>query len=156
MKLMVGQFKKNIENNKLYQVLYNEDGSPRREVFAQRLFFATADTYCEANDVDLSREPDAGSGPVDFKLSRGYKGRILVEVKRSDNPNLLHGFETQLRAYEQSEATQESIYLIIRVTEGDAGIKNVLALRERQIEQAKRVPEVTVIDARKTPSASKR
>ncbi len=155
-KLMVGQFKKNIENNKLYQVLYNEDGSPRREVFAQRLFFATADTYCEANDVDLSREPDAGSGPVDFKLSRGYKGRILVEVKRSDNPNLLHGFETQLRAYEQSEATQESIYLIIRVTEGDAGIKNVLALRERQIEQAKRVPEVTVIDARKTPSASKR
>jgi hypothetical protein len=80
----------------------------------------------------------------------------LVEVKRSDNPNLLHGFETQLPAYEKSEATQESIYLIMRVTEGDAGIKNVLALREKQTEQAKRAPEVVVIDARKTPSASKR
>jgi hypothetical protein len=44
----------------------------------------------------------------------------------------------------------------MRVTEGDAGIKNVLALREKQTEQAKRAPEVVVIDARKTPSASKR
>jgi hypothetical protein len=155
-KLIVGQFKKNIEENKLYQVLYNEDGSPRREVFAQRLFFATADTYCEANNVDLSREPDAGNGPVDFKLSTGYKGRILVEVKKSNNSDILHGFETQLPAYERSEATQESIYLVLRVTEGESAIKSVLALRETKMREGKKVPEIIVIDARKTPSASKR
>jgi hypothetical protein len=154
--LIVGQFKKNIEENKLYQVLYNEDGSTRREVFAQRLFFATADTYCEANNVDLSREPDAGNGPVDFKLSTGYKGRLLVEVKKSNNASLLHGFDIQLPAYEKSEATQESIYLIIRVTEGDSAIKDVLALREKRIEEGKKVPDVVVIDGRKAPSASKR
>jgi hypothetical protein len=76
-------FKKNIEENKL--LLYREDGRARHEVFAQRLFFAVADAYCDANNVDLSREVNAGNGPVDFKLSIGYKGRILVEVKKSSN-----------------------------------------------------------------------
>jgi hypothetical protein len=154
--LIVAQFKKNIEDNKLYEVLYNEDGSPRRELFAQRLFFATADTYCEANDVDLSREPDAGSGPVDFKLSTGYNGRLLVEVKKSNNSDLLHGFETQLPAYETSEATHESIYLIIRVADGESAIRDVLALREKRLQEGRKVPDVVVIDARKRPSASKR
>ena len=156
LKAIVGQFKKNIEQNKLYQVLYNEDGSPRREVFSQRLFFATADTYCEANNVDLSREPDAGNGPVDFKLSTGYKGRMLVEVKKSNNPYLIHGFKTQLPAYEKSEATEESVYLIMRVTEGESTIKSVLALRKEQVKAGKKVPEVVVIDARRMPSASKK
>ncbi len=155
-KMIVAQFKKNIEENKLYQVLYNEDGSLRREVFSQRIFYAIADTYCEANNVDLSREPDAGNGPVDFKLSTGYEGRILVEVKKSNNPALLHGFEIQLPAYEKSEATQESVYLILRVTEGDSAIIDLLALRKKQIKEGKKVPEIVVIDAREMPSASKR
>lgn len=137
-KLIVAQFKKNIEDNKLYRHLYDESGKPRHEEFAQRLFFATADTYCEANDVDLSREPNAGNGPVDFKLGTGYKARILVEVKKSDNPSLFHGFETQLPDYEKCEATHESIYLIIRVTEGDTGIKNVLARQKEQTRKGKR------------------
>jgi len=155
-KLIVDQFKKNVEDNKLYQVLYKGDGSPQREVFAQRLFYAIADTYCEANNVDLSREPDAGNGPVDFKLSTGYQGRLLVEVKKSNNPALLHGFETQLPAYENSEATNESVYLIIRVAEGESAINDVLALREKRLKEGKKVPDVIVIDARKKASASKR
>jgi hypothetical protein len=104
----------------------------------------------------LSREPDAGNGPVDFKLSAGYTGRILVEVKKSNNPSLLHGFNTQLPAYEKSEAAEESIYLIMRITEGDSSIKSVLALIDKQVKEGKRMPEVVVIDARKMPSASKR
>jgi hypothetical protein len=75
-------------------VLYKDDGRPQREVFAQRLFYATADTYCEANDVGAK----FGNRPVDFKLSTGYRGTLLVEVKKSDNPSLLHGFEVQLPA----------------------------------------------------------
>jgi hypothetical protein len=155
LRLIISQFKKNVEENKLYQVLYG-DGRPRREEFSQRLFFATADTYCAANNVDLNREPNAGNGPVDFKLSAGYNARILVEVKKSINADLLHGFETQLPAYEQSEATQESIYLIMRVSEGESAMKDVLALREKKMEEGKKVPDVVVIDARKKPSASKR
>jgi len=58
-------------------VLYKDDGRPQREVFAQWLFYATADTYCEANDLDLNREPDSGNRLVDFKLSTGYRGHAV-------------------------------------------------------------------------------
>lgn len=147
---------KNIEDNKLYEVLYGENGEPRPEVFGQRLFYAVADAYCAANDVDLSREPNPGNGPVDFKLSVGYHGRVLVEIKKSMNPRLLHGFETQLDAYQKSEATEQSLYLILRVSEGETGIKDVLALREEKLKKKLKVPDVVVIDARKKPPASKR
>ena len=114
--LILKRFKKNVEENRLYEFLYRDNGKPKNELFAQRLFYAVADAYCEANDVDLSREPNAGNGPVDFKLSKGYTARILVEVKKSSNSDLLNRFEKQLPAYEKSEATFESIYLIVRVT----------------------------------------
>jgi len=154
--LIVAQFKKNIEDNKLYEVLYGESGDPRPEVFGQRLFYAIADSYCAANDVDLSREPNPGNGPVDFKLSVGYHGRVLVEIKKSTNPRLLHGFETQLDAYQKAEATELSLYLILRVSEGETGIKDVFALREEKLKKNLKVPEIVLIDARKKASASKR
>jgi hypothetical protein len=154
--LIVAQFKKNIEQNRLYEFLYRDDGRARHEVFAQRLFYAVADSYCEANNVDLSREPNAGNGPVDFKLSDGYHGRILVELKKSSNPDLLHGFEKQLPAYEKSEATEESIYLILRISDATSAIDNVIALRAQQLKSGKRVPDIVVIDARRVATASKR
>ena len=153
--LIITQFKKNVEENRLYEFLYKEDGKPKHEVFAQRLFYAVADAYCEANNVDLSREPNAGNGPVDFKLSVGYKGRVLVEVKKSNNSDLAHGFEKQLPEYEKSEATDVSVYLIVRVTEGDSLIKSVLALKKKQLDEGKKVPEILIVDARKNKSASR-
>jgi hypothetical protein len=145
-----------VEENRLYEFLYRDDGRPRHEVFAQRLFYAVADAYCEANNVDLSREPNAGNGPVDFKLSKGYTARILVEVKKSSNSDLLHGFEKQLPEYEKSEATFESIYLIVRVAESESRIKKVISLRDSKVAELKRVPEIFVVDGRKKKSASKR
>lgn len=150
------QFRRNIEDNKLYEVLYDENGKPRPERFSQRLFFSVADSYCEANNVDISREPNAGNGPVDFKLSSGYNGRILVEVKLSSNSHLVHGFETQLPAYEKSEATEEAVYLIIQVPGSDTSTKAVQKLRDGAIEAGTRVPMIVVIDARPQKSASKK
>jgi hypothetical protein len=106
--------------------------------------------------VDLSREPNAGNGPVDFKLSVGYEGRLLVEIKKSNNPSLLHGFETQLDAYQKSEATQESVYLILRVSEKENAIKDVLALADKEKAEGLKIPEVVIVDARRVESASKR
>jgi hypothetical protein len=154
--LLIAQFKKNVEENKLYEVLYKENGKPRREEFPQLLFFAVADSYCKANNVDLNREPNAGNGPVDFKLSAGYNARLLVELKKSTNSALLHGYETQLTAYEKSEATEESVYLILQMSDNDSSIKDVLALRDKKVKEGARAPDVIVIDARKKLSASKR
>jgi hypothetical protein len=152
---VVRQFKKNVEENKLYSFLYRPDGSPHHEVYAQRLFFAVADAYCAANDVALSREPNAGNGPVDFKLSVGYKEQILVEVKKSNNSSLIHGFESQLPEYEKSEATFESIYIIVRINEGENAYKSLSALRQKKLDQGLKVPEIFYIDGRPKKSASK-
>jgi len=153
---IIGQFKRNIEDNGLYEVLYDDDGKPRRERYSQRLFYAIADAYCAANNVDISREPDAGSGPVDFKLSIGYSGRVLVEVKLSSNPRLVHGFETQLPAYQRSEGTEEAIYLIMQVPGSDSSIMSIIELRQKAQESGRRAPDIFIIDARPKKSASKR
>jgi hypothetical protein len=152
---IIKQFKKNIEDNKLYSFLYKPNGRPYHEKYAQLLFFSVADAYCAANDVVVSREPNAGNGPVDFKLSVGYKEQILVEVKKSDNSKLIHGFESQLPEYEKSEATRESVYLIVRVNEGQNAFKSLTALRQKKLEQGMKVPEIFYIDARQKKSASK-
>lgn len=78
---IVSQFKKHIEDNGLHAHLYGSAGRRRHERFSQLLFFSVADTYCNANNLDLSREPNAGNGPVDFKVSGGYRQRVLVEIK---------------------------------------------------------------------------
>jgi hypothetical protein len=153
---IVRQFKKNIEQNRLYEVLYDDEGNPRREIYSQRVFYALADAYCEANDVDLNREPNAGNGPVDFKVSSGYHARVLVEIKLSSNTHLVKGFTDQLPAYEKSESTEESVLVILRVTESDSSIQDVLKIRRDAVRAGKKVPEIVVIDARPSKAASKR
>jgi len=156
---IVEQFRRNIEFNGLNEHLYTKEGFkyiPRHERFAQRLFYAIADTYCNANNLDISREPNAGSGPVDFKFSSGYNARVLVEIKLSSNRKLLHGFQKQLPAYQASENTKRSVYIVIKVTKSEKQIKRLLKVKEQEIKNGKKVPEVIVIDGYIKPSASKR
>lgn len=54
-----------VENNKLSSLLY-ANGKPKHEEAAQLVFYGVADSYCEANNLDLTREPNAGRGPVDL------------------------------------------------------------------------------------------
>lgn len=156
---IVEQFRRNIEFNGLNEHLYTKEGFkyiPRHERFAQRLFYAIADTYCNANNLDISREPNAGSGPVDFKFSSGYSARVLVEIKLSSNGKLLHGFQKQLPAYQESENTKQSVYVVIKVTKSDKQIKELLKVGEQEIKNGKKVPDIIVIDGYIKPSASKR
>ena len=92
---------------------------------------------------------------MDFKLSVGYKDQILVEVKKSDNPNIIHGFESQLPEYEKSEATFESVYLIVRVSEAENAFQSLSALRKKKLDAGLKVPEIFYIDGRPKKSASK-
>jgi len=108
------QFERLVEDNGLWELLYDRDKKTAKpERAAQQLFFGIADAYCTTNDIDLSREPNAGRGPVDFKLSHGSEGKVLVEVKLTSNPQLKHGIATQLPIYMEQEKTRRAIYLIV-------------------------------------------
>ena len=148
------RFKEMVEDNRLSSLLHDDDGEPRSEKIAQRVFWTIADTYCRANNLGLSPEADQGAGPVDFKFSQGYTLRVNVEVTLSSHPRLQHGLEKQLPAYDAAEQSLHSILLIVRTTASDNSIKNVLKLRQQLVNAKKRVPEIVVIDGRLKPSAS--
>ncbi len=153
---IVAQFRHLIEQNGLSRELYKERGVPRHESTAQRLFFAIAHSYCQANNLDLSPEVDTGSGKIDFKLSRGFEERILVEVKLSTNSRLVSGYRTQLETYKAAEQTTRAIYLVIDV--GGFGSKHERLLEVRNDAQARRAPlsRLEIVDGVIKPTASKR
>lgn len=157
-RLMIGQFRRNIESNGLNELLYKEPISklrPKNERYSQRLFYSVADTYCNANNVVLAREPNAGNGPVDFKIASDYSTQVLVEIKLSSG-QVRSGFEKQLPEYAKNENANKSFLLIIRVTESSKQINDVVQMAEQRAKDGENVPEVIVIDAMPRPSASTR
>ena len=151
---IVDHFKSLIEKNGVNELLWDGD-KPRKEKAAQRLFFAVADVYCKANNIDITPEADSGGGPVDFKFSSGYDGRILVEIKLSTG-KVVHGYTTQLRVYEEAEKSFNSIFLVIDVGNHKSKLRSILAEKNKQTAKKIRTPEIVVVDAIRKPSASRR
>jgi len=146
-----------IENNGLWKDFHNSDGTHKKEAFAQRLFFAIAHSYCEANDLDISPESNSGSGPVDFKIGKGFSDKINIEMKLSSNPQILHGYQSQLPIYNKAEKTNQSKFVIIQLYDKDnARIKKVYDYKRQNETVDNKLPDIIVIDATKKESASKR
>jgi len=150
------QYASLIENNGWFEYLYDNQGKLKVERAAQLLFYGIAEVYCIANDLDLNREINGGVGSLDFKISRGFKAKVNVELKYSTNSSLAKGFEIQLPTYNRAEKTNTSIFLIIQTKDNRSNIERVLKLAEKMRNQGERSPEVIVIDGRKQISASKR
>lgn len=157
---MVEAFKHWVEQEGGWQHLRRE-GSPRkrvREKQIQSLFRAIVIHYCRANDIDLSGESDAGRGPVDFKFSRGWRGRALVEVKPMDNPRYRHGIDKQLPTYLGAEEVFAGFFLAIGFTDGHMEPERIKSLRDIAKDASDRLNrkvELVTVDARPKPSASK-
>jgi len=155
-KIICDQFAKLIESNGWFEFLYDQNGKLRNERFAQKLFYGIADQYCLANDLNLSREPNAGSGALDFKISKGYRTLVTVEVKYSSNSNLIKGYTKQLPTYNKAENAEYSIYLILKTTNSDRTIQKLNGLNSNLLNKGQKLPEVIIIDARPQKSASLR
>ena len=107
------KFKDLVKNNALSKLLYEKKGKFRGEKSVQLLFYGISDSYCEAFDVDISPELNSGRGNIDFKYSKGYKNRVIVEVKLTSNRQLIHGMKTQIMEYAKAEKTDQLVYLVI-------------------------------------------
>lgn len=84
-KTICNQFKTLVEDNGLSKLLYNSNGTSKHESAAQLLFYGIADSYCDANNIDLTKEGNSGRDPVDFKLSRGARGEQLIKSLSKQN-----------------------------------------------------------------------
>jgi hypothetical protein len=151
---IVKQFQHLIEKRGLARELWH-NGRRRNEKSVQRIFFAVADCYCKANNLDISPEVDTGTGQVDFKFSHGYENRILIEVKLSDNSKVVQGYEKQLEVYKEAEKTMKAMYLVIDV--GKMGKKDdrIIELKNERLKEGGPVSEIVFIDGLIKESASK-
>ena len=137
----------------MHELLYDSNKTPKHERAAQLLFYGIADSYCIANNIDLSRECNGGRGPVDFKLSRGSVDKVAVEVKLTSNGQLKHGIAKQLPIYMSQEQTHQAIYLIIDNGHHRA-LDNFYKFYNDLDARLKEKIDIIVIDGNFKPSAS--
>ena len=109
-------FKSYVENEKGYELLWNEKEKPKTESAVQRLLFGVMKGYCLFLNIDISKESNAGSGPVDFKCSQGYSKRVLIETKLMRNTRYWNGLEKQLPQYMLAEGIEKGIFLLVAYT----------------------------------------
>lgn len=105
-------FSHSIVNHGSYKLLWNEKNS-RDEKSIQNLFLVSSHLFFNTHNIDISREANIGRGPVDFKISRGNKEKILVEIKKAANPKINHGIKKQLPKYMIAEEVKVAYYLVV-------------------------------------------
>lgn len=149
----IDMFKHHVENGNLWEMLW-ADGKPKRERASQLLYFAVADSFCMANNIDVSPEAHMGGGPVDFKFSKGYDARVLVEMKRSSG-SVVHGYQKQLEIYKKASRTDIGIFVIIDYGDGDSKIEKIFDIQRQRRAATEYASEIVLIDAKQKPSASK-
>jgi len=147
-------FKHHVEKGNLWEALW-VDGKPKKERAAQLIYFAITDCFCKANNIDISPEANMGGGPIDFKYSKGYDARVLVEMKRSSG-TVVHGYEKQLEIYKEASRTNHGVFVVLDY--GDLGEKLVTieTMRRERLMRGEPASDIVVIDATQKASASKR
>jgi hypothetical protein len=153
---IVEQFQNLIENKGLWKELWTEEGRHRKEKASQRLFYAIAYAHCKANDLDLTPEADAGNGPVDFKVSCGFASKVVVEIKLSTNPDVVHGYGKQLEFYKEAEHTDRAVFLLIDIGKLGKKLDAIQQLRTEFIETNGRASKIAYVNGMPKASASKR
>lgn len=146
----VAYLKDVIENKDGYRLFFDADGRPiRRESDLQIIFrFTWFNT-----PLDVNREVNNGRGPVDYTISRGKRGKTLVEFKLASNTSLKKNLKAQAEIYQRAGDAEHALKVILFFTDGErakvGAILEDLGLTGN--------PDVVLIDARadNKPSASK-
>jgi hypothetical protein len=150
----IEMFKHHVEKGNLWEALWI-DGKPKKERAAQLIYYAIADCFCKANNIDISPEANMGGGPIDFKYSKGYNARVLVEMKRSSG-TVVHGYEKQLEIYKDASRTNHGVFVVLDYGDLDAKLVTIQKMCNERLARGEPASDIVVIDATQKASASKR
>lgn len=151
------QFKHLVEDCRLSEEFYRKGRTPD-ETDWQMLLYTVADTYRIAGKIDvaITREDNPGVGEIDFHITRGCKANTIIEIKRSSNANLLHGYRSQLAAYIKADRAKSGIFMVIIEDDSLEQIKEkLLAIQADMKKKNEYIPEVIYVNGKRQPSASK-
>jgi Domain of unknown function (DUF4365) len=156
---LVDRFQHLVEHTDGWRVLWDAKLSkPRNETIVHAAAAMTWTTLCELADVDMTRESDAGRGPVDFKFSAGWHRRALIEVKLLSSSKLFQGADAQLPQYLASEQISCAYYVCLGFADRDFRPERLTLVRATCAEYEARSGSLVVprfIDARPKLSASR-
>lgn len=155
---MCHKFKHLVEHNRISELFYRNNRTPD-ETDWQLLLYTVADTYKIAGNLDLSitREDNPGVGEIDFHITKGSRANSVIEIKRSTNENLIHGYRTQLPAYMKAERAQSGIFMVIMEKDNIDEIKQKIGEVQKDMEnKGEYIPEIVYINGMRQYSASNR
>lgn len=117
---ILDEFRNYVENNGGWKLLWNDDLTSKREEASQFLMQGVIKFWCQANNIDLSREVNIGRGPVDFKMSTGVQFRSLLELKLARNSRFWNGLTKQLPKYMEAEGVSIGYFVAVLTNEKDS------------------------------------
>lgn len=145
-----------IEDRGGWRLLWHR-GKPRTEESFRLACIGVLLGLCQKHDIDLSSETDMGRGPVDLKVSRGWKLRALLELKKANNTKFWDGLKRQLPTYMRAEGTKVGYFVVAMLHDSDftrlAGIKAVAKQVSKELGYDIQVVEVDATEDK--PPASK-
>ena len=93
---------------------------------------------------------------VTLKVSIFWKAHTVIEIKRSTNDNLIHGYRTQQAAYMKAERANSGIFVVIMERDNYDEIRQKMeAVQNDMMQNGEYTPDVIYINGMKQPSASK-
>lgn len=151
------EFKHLIEENRMSELVHRCKRTPD-ETDWQLLLYMIADAYVEGAGIDLkvSREANPGTGEEDFIFSHGKDAQTVIEVKRSGNKDILHGYREQLPAYIRSERADNGIFLVVvdNSAEEDDVKEKLAAVQKDMEENGEKTYPIIYVRGYHQPSAS--
>ena len=129
-----------IENKGGHRIFYNKGKPIKREADLQILYRLV----WHGTSFDVSREVNDGRGPADFKISKGAKGKTLVEMKLASNTALQRNLEQQAPIYQKASDAEHAIKIILFFTTAENN-KLLKILRDLRIDKS---DDIILIDAR--------
>ena len=125
-------YKGHIEQQRGFELLWNDGFTRHRnEPIAQRLFQAMARGLCDQNGITMAKETNAGTGPVDFLFSTGYRATVLVELKHVSNERYWDGPAAQLPSYLRAQDASTAMFLAIAYRDREVRSVRYTRLRRR-------------------------
>ncbi len=144
-KELVENFKQMIEKQGESKLLKNpSDKKPFKEDFIQDLFYITIKKSCEEHNIEISREPRASNGRIEFKFSQGHNARTHLEIKLASNPNLNGGYQKQLPEYMVSEKINKGIFLPLFFSDEEE--KKIQELQKLKLEDKYKSLKIEIIN----------
>lgn len=147
-------FKHFIEEGAGFQQLWNGD-KHKPETAIQNMLECYLYTLKEIFNFDLTRESKSNNGLLDFKFSKGFSIKVILETKYIDNSQFWNGYIAQLPAYLKSEKSKNGVFLCIAFSDSDMTKFNKYNKQIKEIDEHGKI-NLILVDARKKESPSKR